>query len=348
MRRSQLCIVRATSVAAVLTFATPACGSGEATTATSTSDSSSTAASTNTSSEVDTTDAVNSAQWGDNVTVTIGDNGTFRFESNGIPNHELPDQFLIPQGQPGEVGADGNPVTVATATADVVTETPLDVTIPLNPVYSEQATDTNLGQIGVVISGAQLFNDYEDMQRTLVAVDDNFAVSGVDFIDSCNGHPLAAGGDYHYHGVPYCITDRLDVAGQHSKVLAFALDGFPVYGPQNEDGVSATNETLDECSGEFGPTPEFPDGIYHYHLTDDKAPYSLDCLHGEVDMAAQGAGEAGGAAPNLDDAAAKLGVTVTELEDALGSPPFDLAAAAKTLGISQSDLEAALPAPPNN
>jgi hypothetical protein len=25
---------------------------------------------------------------------------------------------------------------------------------------------------------------------------------------------------------------------------------------------------LDECNGRFGPTPEFPDGIYHYYLTD--------------------------------------------------------------------------------
>ncbi|MGL5862500.1 MAG: YHYH protein, partial [Phycicoccus sp.] len=231
---------RAASAAVILTLIVSACGSSSATT--NASDSSA-AESTTESSGIDTTAAVKAAQWSQNVTITMNE-GTFQFESNGIPDHELPDQFLIPQGQPGEVGDDGNPVTVATATEDVVTDTPLDVTIPLNPVYSEETTDTNLGMIGVVISGAQLFNDYEDMERTLVAVDDNFSVGGVDFIDSCNGHPLAAGGDYHYHGVPYCITDDLDVEGEHSKILGFALDGFPVYGPQSEGGASATNDTL--------------------------------------------------------------------------------------------------------
>ena len=24
---------------------------------------------------------------------------------------------------------------------------------------------------------------------------------------------------------------------------------------------------MDECNGIFGPTPEYPNGIYHYHMT---------------------------------------------------------------------------------
>ncbi|MGL5824898.1 MAG: YHYH protein [Nocardioides sp.] len=227
-------------------------------------------------------------QWSTNVTITVGE-GTFTFESNGIPDHELPDQFLIPQGQPGDPDAE----FLATDANDVVLDTPLKVDIPLSPTYSDGVTQTNLGRIGVVVSGAQLFNDYEDPDLKVVAIDDNFSIGGVDFIDSCNGHPLATGGGYHYHGVPYCITDELDVAGEHSKILGFALDGFPVYGPQNTDGVATTNDTLDECSGETGPTPEFPDGVYHYHLTDDAAPYSLDCLHGEVELAQGGDGPGG-------------------------------------------------------
>ena len=53
------------------------------------------------------------------------------------------------------------------------------------------------------------------------------------------------------------------------------------------------------------------------------------------------------AGSELADAAAKLGVTVAELEDALGAPPPDLEAAAAALGVSVADLEAALPAPPD-
>jgi YHYH protein len=101
-------------------------------------------------------------------------------------------------------------------------------------------------------------------------------------IDACNGHPLQSGADYHYHGVPYCITDTIDVVTEHSRILGFIRDGFPVYGPRNTNGKKLSNADLDECSGHVGATPEFPKGIYHYHLTDDAAPYSLNCNRGVV------------------------------------------------------------------
>lgn len=40
-----------------------------------------------------------------------------------------------------------------------------------------------------------------------------------------------------------------------------------------------------------GNTPEFADGMYHYHLTEDRSAYTVDCYHGEVEA---GAGAAGG------------------------------------------------------
>lgn len=54
-----------------------------------------------------------------------------------------------------------------------------------------------------------------------------------------------------------------------------------------------------------------------------------------------------GGAPDFTDAAAQLGVTVAELEAALGDPPPDLPAAATQLGVSVVELEAALPPPPD-
>lgn len=39
---------------------------------------------------------------------------------------------------------------------------------------------------------------------------------------------------------------------------------------------------LDECGGRFGPTPEYPDGIYHYYVTDDY-PYIPRCVVGAPD-----------------------------------------------------------------
>jgi hypothetical protein len=299
----------------------------------------------------DVTAGVKAAKWSSNVTITYGES-TFTFESDGLPSHELPDQYLIPDGQPSDPATTFVPQDTKTN----LKGSAISVAIPLKPVYSDTVTKTSLGQIGVMISGAQLFNDYEDPELSVVAVDDNKTVTpvgGAYFMDSCNGHPLMTWTDYHYHGVPYCITDTLDVAGEHSRILGFIRDGFPVYGPQDTDGKKLTNADLDECSGHVGPTPEFPNGIYHYHLTEDAAPYSLNCYHGVVEATASTGGPGNGAVgppnggpPDFSAAAATLGVTKEELEAALGQPPFDLDAAAKKLGVTTEALQAALPAPP--
>ncbi len=293
------------------------------------------------------------AQWGDNVEVTV-DGESFRYKSNGLPNHELPDQFLVPNegNMPPFDGDDISAEFYIANTDDLIVESPVDVEITLNPVYSDEITLTSLSTIGVMISGAPLFNDYEDMSREFVALDDNLSLDGAYFIDACNGHPLASGASYHYHGVPYCITDDVDVDGEHSTIIGVLLDGFPVYGPKGADGVTLSNAELDECSGHVEATPEFPEGIYHYHLTEDANPYSIDCFHGEIDYGGSTGGNAGGDAggpggpPDFTDAAATLGVEVQALEAALGMPPFDLDAAAAALGVSVAQLEAALPPPP--
>ena len=50
---------------------------------------------------------------------------------------------------------------------------------------------------------------------------------------------------------------------------------------------------LDECNGRIGVTPEFPEGIYYYMVTDD-FPYFSRCLKGDI------AG-GGGGVPDCDD-----------------------------------------------
>ncbi len=45
---------------------------------------------------------------------------------------------------------------------------------------------------------------------------------------------------------------------------------------------SAGSGDLDECNGRFGPTPEYPSGIYHYYITDDY-PYIPRCVFGTPD-----------------------------------------------------------------
>ena len=54
--------------------------------------------------------------------------------------------------------------------------------------------------------------------------------------------------------------------------LGLLADGFPVYGPL-EDGMTITNSDLDEYHGHVSATEDFPNGIYHYHVTPNEDPY---------------------------------------------------------------------------
>lgn len=294
--------------------------------------------------KVDTSDAIRSANWSDNVTITINDDATFRYESDGLPSTYLADVYLVPD-DPGMMPFSTNPdATFSDLLAEDIEASPIDSTITTQPVYTEVTTDTTLGQIGVAINGARLFNDYEDMERTIVALDDNVIHDHAAFVDECNGHPLGDGTTYHYHGIPVCLTAQIDVDGEHSYMIGVLQDGFPVYSNQGENGEIMVNADLDECGGHFGVTPEFPEGIYHYHLTADEAPYTIDCYHGEVEVASMGRG--GGGGPDLGAAAEQLGISEQELATALGDGRPNFEAAAQTLGMSVDDLMAVLPAPP--
>ena len=258
-----------------------------------------------------------------------------------MPSTYLADGYLIPNDPLDQPFADNPAEDFWILPSDEIEARPIDVSITTMPVYSDTVTDTQLGQIGVAINGAQVFNDYENRKRSVMALDDNVTHDHTSFMDECNGHPLGDGTNDHYHGIPLCLSAEADVAGEYSYMIGVLLDGFPVYANQVADGVIMTNADLDECGGHFGPTPEFPDGIYHYHLTADEAPYSIDCYHGEV------AAEAGrGGPPDLTEAAAELGIELDALRAALGDGPPDFEAAAETLGLSVDALMAVLPAPP--
>ena len=200
---------------------------------------------------------------------------TLTIEDDGLPSHPVLEAYLLMDG----------------STTPVVAN-PYSMDIPTNPAKADSPTDTNMGAIGVAISGGIFFNPYEGGGD--VALDSNFETDGIPFLDTCSGHPLPDGGTYHYHGVPYCVTDDADTEGQHSVLIGVLLDGFAVYGPQGEGGVAPTD--LDACSGHDGPTPEFPGGVYHYHTT-GTAPYSIPCYTGEVTVSAGGGGPPGGGPP---------------------------------------------------
>ena len=127
--------------------------------------------------------------------------------------------------------------------------------IPLNPAEASTKKATPLGPIGVTVNGVPFFNQYAGPNQPLTGEMASF--------DQSWGHP-APGGMYHYHVEPLYLTQtKLN----KSALLGFLLDGFPVYGPE-ENGAKVANASLDAYHGHKHVTADYPAGIYHYHVTD--------------------------------------------------------------------------------
>jgi hypothetical protein len=140
--------------------------------------------------------------------------------------------------------------------------------IPRHPVWSDHVTRTPMGPIGVAINGVPFYNPYTAEGR-------DAAKSEV--FDECCGHPDQLG-RYHYHIYPKCVhTSFTDEPGKHSPLIGFAFDGYPIYGPNGDDGKPPKD--LDECNGHSDPVRG-----YHYHVT-NKFPYIIGGYHGVVEQA---------------------------------------------------------------
>ncbi len=125
--------------------------------------------------------------------------------------------------------------------------------IPLNPSVVTTHAATPGGPIGISLNGVPFFNQYAAMGAPLT--------NEVNSFDQYNGHPQQQG-QYHYHVEPTYLTSTKG----SNALLGFLLDGFPVYGPV-ENGVTMTNAMLDAYHGHTGATADYPNGIYHYHIT---------------------------------------------------------------------------------
>jgi hypothetical protein len=144
----------------------------------------------------------------------------------------------------------------------------------------------------------------------------------------CHGHS-GPGGEYHYHADANCVhwhpegeqtwlnysMESSRTVAEHSPIIGFALDGYPIYGfvgwDDEEEVVEMTSsyrlkdgETgyngiddyeyvaglgdLDSCNGHYAATPDWPEGIYHYHSTWENGeggigfPYFINCYRGEL------------------------------------------------------------------
>lgn len=137
--------------------------------------------------------------------------------------------------------------------------------IPLQPEYAAVplSTKTNLmkGATAIAVNGIPIFNAYNNR-----GVDSYLTGE----LDNWGGH-CGRADDYHYHAAPLHLA-----ATSGNMPIAFALDGFPVYGANEPDGSSM--QALDTCHGH-----SINNSVYHYHGTTNY-PYVVGAMRGKVNL----------------------------------------------------------------
>ncbi|DAC07630.1 MAG TPA: YHYH protein, partial [Candidatus Poseidoniales archaeon] len=245
-------------------------------------------------------------------------------DSNGIPNHDLESgpgcctseqtlEWRIPLVPNNQTGCDPS------LSSDGCTMAPERdaVAFAVNgvPIFGPED-----GPGGDAVAGHE--GEYEEDRQHI-------------WLGICHGHS-GPGGAYHYHADANCAhwhpdeetnqtwrdyhIDSSRSLSEHSPIVGFALDGYPIYGfvGWDEEGVVSEMKSsyrlkegetgyngiddyeyvvglgdLDSCNGQFGPTPDYPEGIYHYHTTWENGeggigfPYFINCYRGEVSLDSQ-------------------------------------------------------------
>ncbi len=181
---------------------------------------------------------------------TSSDNNYFYIASTGIPSHNMMIGITNWQQQV--------PITQPYNGTN-------SWSIPLQPAYATipLSTKTNLmkGAVAVAVNGIAIFNALNNRGE------DSYKIGE---LDNWGGH-CGKGDDYHYHAAPMHLSTLNGL-----KPIAFAVDGFPVYGLKEPDGASMI--ALDTCHGHNGTN-----GLYHYHGTTDY-PYVIGALKGKVTL----------------------------------------------------------------
>lgn len=156
-------------------------------------------------------------------------------ESSGLPSHPMMKgivswQQQIPTPQP-YTGSNAWP-------------------IPIKPIISKTPISAKghflRGAIAIAVNGIPIFNALNNRG------DDAFLAGE---LDDWGGH-CGRADDYHYHVAPLHLQS---IVGKKAPI-AYALDGFPIYGEKEIDGKSVIK--LDEFNGHFDSKKN-----YHYHGT---------------------------------------------------------------------------------
>jgi hypothetical protein len=120
-------------------------------------------------------------------------------------------------------------------------------------------------------------------------------------LDIYGGH-CGLADDYHYHIAPLHLQEVVGAASP----IAYALDGYAIYGETEPDGSSVGQ--LDEFNGH-----EMPDGSYHYHGT-RTYPYINGGLRGVVNVVEDQIDPQPTTRPFRDSLEPMVGATITSFE----------------------------------
>jgi hypothetical protein len=182
-----------------------------------------------------------------------------KLSGNGLPKH-VTGKFPISSSDDA-YSVDHNPNSISAYK--------LLEKLPKNPKRARRPSCLSLGTIGVMRSGAALFDALDGGGNDAAAHEVQ---------DRCGGHPQQSG-VYHYHARPSCIgTGKKN---RQSKLIGWALDGFPIYGPRGKGGRYLRNSDLDKCHGIKSRVRYRGKWrrIYHYVATMEY-PYTLGCYRG--------------------------------------------------------------------
>ncbi|MDT0557305.1 YHYH protein [Ichthyenterobacterium sp. W332] len=171
-------------------------------------------------------------------------------ETIGEPNHLTPYYSTShPLYTPPTVTnvAQMTPTRIDTANRDYNAT----LTVSTNPQMANSTSATQLGSIGIAVSGAFIYNDQE----------------GNGPLDSAAGSLDYAGAhigpsNYHYHLEPLAFTN------DDQNLVGIISDGFFIYGRKcNSTGTYPTD--LDASGGHTSTTQHADDAEYHYHIINE-------------------------------------------------------------------------------
>ncbi len=241
-----------------------------------------------------------------------------QIDANGLPNHDF-------HSGPG----------CCAEQQDYTWVIPLEPTnqTECNPIQSTEGCTMapERGAVAFAVNGVSIFGPEDGPGGDAVAGQEGAYEEDRQnvWLGLCHGHS-GPGGEYHYHADGNCMhwhpegeqtwldysLESSRTVSEHSPIVGFAFDGYPIYGfvgwdeegevaemtssyrlKEGETGYNGIEDYeyiqglgyLDACNGHWGATPDYPEGIYHYHTTWENGeggigfPYFINCYRGVME-----------------------------------------------------------------